>query len=48
MKKTTVTGSKHIKVFFIIFTNICHITKWNLIILKNAVFFFKILKSLDG
>ena len=43
MKKAAATGSKHIKNYFSkSHQNICHITKWILLIFKNALFFFKI------
>ena len=40
IRKTTATGSN--RFFKNIFTNITHITKWMLNILKNVLFFFKI------
>ena len=40
MKQTTSTASKYIQSYiFLIFTNICHIPDWILLIFKNALFF---------
>ena len=40
MTQTAATGSKLIKKYFVlIFTTICHIPEWNLLIFSNALFF---------